>query len=120
MGPRLSGSQPPNSAVLNGFSTGGQNGLADVVYRCDPRCMTESIGFRVYPTGERPDVEVRVDEDRWPGRGPLLVAEPVRLVGELLVASRSARSTSRTCGLTPWTVLMVERACDTASVTGSS
>ena len=29
--------------------------------------MSESTGSRVYPPGERPDVEVRVDEDWWPG-----------------------------------------------------
>jgi len=28
--------------------------------------MSESTGFRVYPPGERPDVEVRVDEDWFP------------------------------------------------------
>ncbi len=28
--------------------------------------MSESTGFRVYPPGERPDVEVRVDEDWLP------------------------------------------------------
>jgi hypothetical protein len=28
--------------------------------------MSESTGFRV-PPGERPDVEVRIDKDWWPG-----------------------------------------------------
>ena len=31
------------------------------IHRCDPRHMSESTGFRVYPPGERPDVEVRVE-----------------------------------------------------------
>ena len=29
--------------------------------------MSESTGFRVYPPGERPDVEVRVEDAWWPG-----------------------------------------------------
>jgi hypothetical protein len=28
--------------------------------------MSESTGYRVYPPGERPDVEVRVDEEWLP------------------------------------------------------
>ena len=37
--------------------------------------------FRVYQPGERPDVEVRVDGAWWPAEVPLVVVEPVRLVG---------------------------------------
>ena len=29
--------------------------------------MSESSNFRVYPPGDRPDVEVRVDDAWWPG-----------------------------------------------------
>jgi hypothetical protein len=49
------------------FFTARQIGLADVGRHWNPRCMSESTGFHVYPPGERPDVEVRVDDAWWPG-----------------------------------------------------
>ncbi len=49
------------------LSTARQIGLAEVGHRWNPRCRSESTGFRVYPPGERPDVEVRVEDAWWPG-----------------------------------------------------
>src|SRR5687768_9308439 len=41
--------------------------LAVVGSRWNPQQMSESTGFRVYPPGDRPDVEVLVDDAWWPG-----------------------------------------------------
>ena len=46
---------------------------------------TNPSGFRLYPPGERPDVQVRVDAAE---RDPLLVAQLVWLEGELQLAPR--------------------------------
>jgi hypothetical protein len=48
--------------------------------------MTEHTGFRVYPPGERPDVGGAHRRRLVAGGDPHLVAEHVRLEGELLMA----------------------------------
>jgi len=71
------------------------DGLPDVGDRWNPRRISETTGFRVYPPDERPDVEVRVDKDCLPAEIPLLGSPSRRLVGELQLAPRDRGDPAR-------------------------
>jgi len=48
--------------------------------------VSEPTGYRIYPPGERPEVEVRLDEDWLPAEIRSWSPRPVRLVGQLQLA----------------------------------